>query len=65
MWLTPDTEVIKSPAPQDHMAFVKMVGGGGRLSLGHLEIQADTQNTDFLLRYRVSYFVMLGSLAER
>ena len=28
-WLTPATKVIKSLAPQDHIAFCRMVGSGG------------------------------------
>ena len=37
---------------------------GGKEGQGHLEIQK-IHNTDFLLRYRVLYFLRLhGSLAE-
>ena len=50
MWLTSDTEVIKSRVPQDQKAFVEWweVGKGLRIDCGgQLEMNDDIHNTDF------------------
>ena len=63
VWLTPNTEVIKSQVPQDHCGFCRMVMDdyGGHLETGdHMYILTSTF-TDFLLLYYYIFWCFIVS----